>query len=94
MKRTQIYLDEEQDKLLGERASESGRTKSELIREALDRYLGRARIPHGDKMRRWREAVRATAGIAPYLPSSAEWIEQRRRETTERDRMLAEHWRR
>ncbi|HSH62251.1 MAG TPA: CopG family transcriptional regulator [Acidimicrobiales bacterium] len=37
MKRTQIYLDEELDQRLAARAAETGRTKSDLIREAIDR---------------------------------------------------------
>jgi hypothetical protein len=34
VRRTQIYLDEEQDRRLAERARATGRTKSDLIREA------------------------------------------------------------
>ena len=41
MKRTQIYLDESQDQRLERRARSEGKTKSALIREAVDDYLGR-----------------------------------------------------
>ena len=39
MKRTQIYLDDEHDRRLSERADAAGTTKSALIREAIDAYL-------------------------------------------------------
>ncbi|MGH3995288.1 MAG: CopG family transcriptional regulator, partial [Pseudonocardiaceae bacterium] len=65
MKRTQIYLDEKQAARLDERAAEGGTTRSKMIREAIDAYL----TPDGDEWRaRWKEALRATGGIAPYLP--------------------------
>ena len=38
--RTQIYLEEEQSRRLAERARSTGRTRSTLIREAIDAYLG------------------------------------------------------
>ncbi|MHB8512236.1 MAG: ribbon-helix-helix domain-containing protein [Actinomycetota bacterium] len=39
MKRTQIYLEEEQDEKLAQRASLIGMSKSELIRQAINEYL-------------------------------------------------------
>ena len=62
VKRTQIYLDEGQDRRLAERAAVQGVTKSEIIRAAVDRYLD-----HDDQGRRleaFRAAVRATSGGA------------------------------
>jgi hypothetical protein len=41
MQRTQIYLTEEQAGLLDARAEAAGRTRSDLIREAIDAWLGR-----------------------------------------------------
>ena len=41
MKRTQIYLNEAQDRRLERRARAVGKTKSALIREAIDRLLDR-----------------------------------------------------
>ncbi len=94
MRRTQIYLDEDQDKLLTERSKQTGRTKSDLIREALDIYLGRGGIQRDEWQERWRRTVDDTFGIAPYLPSAAEWLHERRRDAIDRQRMLDEHWRR
>lgn len=44
MKRTNIYLDEEQDKLLRHLSIEEGRSFTALVREALDEYLLRRGI--------------------------------------------------
>ena len=53
MKRTQIYLDERQDQKLAERAATTARTKSDLIREAIERYLdGAPRRPGSDHFAR------------------------------------------
>jgi hypothetical protein len=41
MVRTQIYLTEREQESLGELAARTGRSKSDLIREALDEYLDR-----------------------------------------------------
>lgn len=41
MRRTQIYLDEDQDRRLQARANAAGVTKSALIREAIEQFLKR-----------------------------------------------------
>jgi len=87
MKRTQIYLDERQDALLSKRASATGTTKSRLIREALDRYLGTG-DDRSQRASRFRAAVEEVAGIAPYLPDGARYVDEVRQADVERTREL------
>jgi predicted transcriptional regulator len=42
VRRTQIYLDPEQSERIGELALAEGRTRSDVIREAVDKYLASA----------------------------------------------------
>lgn len=46
MNRTQIYLTVEQERVLGDRAKKTGRSKSDLIREAID---GTYLVPSTDR---------------------------------------------
>lgn len=48
MVRTQIYLTEEERRRLSELARSTGKVQSELIREAVDRYLDLQRHTHRD----------------------------------------------
>lgn len=93
MKRTQIYLDEEQDRLLAERATVEGRTKSDLIREALGRYLAGSTETKEERLARFRAAVDAVAGIAPYLPPGDEYVRELRSHDVTRQRELEKRWR-
>lgn len=70
MKRTQIYLDEDQDARLERRAQATGMTKSALIRAAIDRFLRRERSPN-----ELEQALDETCGALPDLrvPSRDEW---------------------
>lgn len=52
MVRTQIYLTEEEREALGTISKETGRTQSDLIREAVDRYVDEFK---GDHMEQWLE---------------------------------------
>ena len=92
VKRTQIYLDEEQSRRLSERAAATARTRSDLIRDALDRYLD------GDtteaRLRSYREALAATAGAIPRLPPGEEYVEAIRAGDQSRDDALERRWRR
>ena len=89
MKRTQIYLDDEQDRRLAERAAAARRTKSELIREALDTYLDR---PTRDERRlaEFRAAADAAFGTAPYLPE--DYVERLRDVDRTRAEELDRYW--
>jgi len=57
MNRTQIYLTEEHQSALGTLAERTGRSKSDLIREALDGYIAR------HSLGRRRQLLQAACGI-------------------------------
>ena len=75
--RTQIYLDDDQERQLADRARQIGRTKSALVRDAVDAYLSPA---SGDDsaLAGLRAAVKDTAGAAPYLPRGVDYVEELR----------------
>lgn len=74
VKRTQIYLDEQQAEELGRRAAVRGTTASKMIREAIDQYLSDSEDAT-ERLARWRTAVDESFGIAPHLPDGAEYVE-------------------
>jgi|Tabmets5t2r1_1033131.scaffolds.fasta_scaffold51304_2 predicted transcriptional regulator len=77
MRRTQIYLDEEQDRRLAERARATGRTKSDLLREALDRLLA-SPLSEEEELARFRAAASAAFGVAPYLEDGPTYVRRLR----------------
>lgn len=97
VKRTQIYLDEEQDRRLSERAKADGVTKSHLIRKAVEAYLDDS--SENDEEREKREfqefldAADKAFGIAPYLPDGKTYVEDLRRRGAARQEDLDRHWR-
>jgi len=92
MKRTQIYLDEEQAQALARRSGLQGVTTSHLIREAIAQYLS---DEEGDasELQRQRDAVRAVAGTVPRLPDGAAYVDEIRADDEERAGRLEEAWR-
>lgn len=58
MRRTQIYITDEQDRLIEARARDAGIPKAEVVRRALDEALG---LDDGRDAR--RRAILATAGL-------------------------------
>lgn len=94
MRRTQIYLDEQQHTALARRAAAEGRTQSELIREAIDGYLGDQAEDSETRMARFKAAVDTAAGSAPYLPSVEDYIRDRSTASAARWRELEARWRR
>jgi predicted DNA-binding protein len=83
--RTQIYLYEDQDRRLTERSRQLGRTKSALIREAIDAYL--SPVGREDQaLARLRTAVKDATGAAQHLPSGAQYVEELRAIEAERRR--------
>jgi len=81
MKRTQIYLADEQTERLDQRAADSGATRSQIIRQAVDAYLEQTAGDGADaRLKRFRQAVRGAAGVAPDLPPGNEYVERLRDE--------------
>lgn len=74
VKRTQIYLEEEQDRKLSRRASSAGVTKSTLIRQAIDSFL---ESPADDAVRlaRFRAALDGVAESPALLPDGRSYVE-------------------
>ncbi|HYV15497.1 MAG TPA: CopG family transcriptional regulator [Conexibacter sp.] len=89
MHRTQIYLGDDQDQALAARARQAGRTKSALIREAIDSYLA-PQTPEQTGLARFRAALAETHDIAPYLPPGAAYVDELRAADRERERELDE----
>jgi hypothetical protein len=75
MRRTQIYVTDEQERRIAARAADAGVAKAEVIRRILDEALG---LADGAEAR--RRAIRATAGLLPDAPDWVEWLEQVRGE--------------
>jgi predicted DNA-binding protein len=91
VRRTQIYLDEEQDRRLAERARATGRTKSDLLREALDRLLNTP-LSEEEDLARFRAAADAAFGIAPYLEDGVTYVRKLRDIDRDRAKRLEEQW--
>src|SRR4051812_24278437 len=91
VKRTQIYIDESQDERLSKRARAAGTTKSDLIREALDAFLGKD--DDDTRLLAFRAAVRAAAGAARRLPRGREYVEEVRTTDLERAREIEARFR-
>ncbi len=87
MQRTQIYLGDEQDRALSVRAQRLGRTKSALIREAIDSYLA-PESTQRQGLARLRAAVSEAAGCASYLPAGEDYVDALRAADRERTREL------
>lgn len=87
VRRTQIYIGDNQDRLLDERAESLGTTKSAIIRDAIDAFL-QPDASRDASVDRFRTAVRGAAGIAEYLPSGNEYVEELRAADAEREREL------
>ncbi len=92
VKRTQIYLDDDQAQRLARRAAASGVTASHLIREAIESYLAG---PDEDptELARQRRALGDAFGSIPRLPDGSAYVEELRRADAARDQELEEQWR-
>jgi hypothetical protein len=68
MRRTQIYITDDQDRLLARRAKDERISKAEVIRRILNRALHA-----GDPDAEARTIIRDTAGICADYPDWPEW---------------------
>lgn len=68
MKRTQVYLTEDQDRRLAEIARERGISRAGALRSALDAALGT-----GDAEAEASAVILATAGLLADYPDWPEW---------------------
>ena len=86
MKRTQVYLTEEQDRRLARVAAERGTSRAAALRWALDSALGT-----GDAEEEARRIILATAGLLHDYPDWAEW-QRAVRGKTAAERLDARSW--
>lgn len=84
MRRTQIYLDDEQAARLDERAAAEGATRSTMIRRAVDEYLTQDERDAAAWQAQWRKALEDTSGIASHLEEGDKYVEGLRRRDAER----------
>lgn len=84
MRRTQIYLDDDQTARLDQRAAAEGTSRSTLIRRAVDTYLAQEGRDAAAWREQWKRAVLETAGVASYLEAGDEYVEGIRRLDAER----------
>ncbi len=68
-----------------ERSQQVGRTKSALIRDAIDAYLSPASSDER-ALAHLRVAVKEAAGAAPHLPTGADYVDELRAIEGERQR--------
>ncbi|HEU5106352.1 MAG TPA: CopG family transcriptional regulator [Solirubrobacterales bacterium] len=84
MRRTQIYLDQDQAARLDERAAAEGTSRSTVIRRAVDAYLEQEDQNSAAWKAQWKKALKSSAGIAPYLGEGKAYVEEIRRGDAER----------
>jgi hypothetical protein len=88
MRRTQIYLEEQQAGALARRARARGVTASHVIREAIDEYLAQPEDESARELARFRAALDVSFGSAPRLVPGAAYTRRLRRADAERARRL------
>jgi hypothetical protein len=74
VRRTQIYLTDDQGRLLESRARATGQTVSALIRAAIDGAYARGRMP--SRAERARVARRTAGAWAEFPESGASFVER------------------
>jgi len=92
MKRTQIYLYEDQAAELTRRSRSQGVTASNLIREAVEQYLA-GPGDEATELARQRASLREAFGVLPQLPDGRTFVEEARRDEGGREEELESRWR-
>jgi predicted transcriptional regulator len=87
MKRTQIYLEADQDRRLAKRATATGTTKSNLIREAIDAYLASS-ASDAARLAQFRAALDEVASAPVTLPDGRSYVERMRAGDEQRQRSI------
>lgn len=83
-RRTQIYLTDEEVRVLQRESKRSGKSMAALIREAIDSAFG---LTEARRRRRWKEALDASFGAWNDVPDQEiEALEQMRHGWSERQR--------
>lgn len=90
MQRTQIYLAEEQSRLLEARAKSAGTTRSALIRDAIDAFLADSSTAQDAGVQRFRSLLAEASGVAPYLPDGSTYVDELRVADSRRAHELSE----
>jgi hypothetical protein len=88
VRRTQIYLEEQQAGALVRRARARGVTASHVIREAIDEYLAQPEDESERELARFRAALDETFGSAAGLEPGSVYTRRLRRADAERARDL------
>jgi Ribbon-helix-helix protein, copG family. len=84
MKRTQIYLEADQERRLAARAMAAGTTKSLLIREAVESYLTTS-TDEASRLAAFRNALDTVEATPAGLPDGASYVEDLRSADLRRD---------
>ena len=87
VKRTQIYLEADQDRRLSARARAAGTTKSNVIREAIESYLSTP-DEEAARLEAFRAAVEASAKSPVDVPDGRSYVEALRAADREREEEL------
>jgi predicted transcriptional regulator len=87
MRRTQIYLDDDQDDKLARRAAGAGVTKSMLIRQAIDAFLDDL-ADSGIRLARFRAALDELQQRPVAFESGASYVERLRAQDRRRQEQL------
>jgi predicted transcriptional regulator len=87
MKRTQIYIEDEQDRKLARQASAMGVTKSTIIRRAIEEFLS-SPSNEAARLARYRTALEEVSKKPVPLPDGRSYVEAIRAADIRRQREI------